>query len=249
MNTEMADGAAQRCVAQIGEALFGQPGMTLVEIAEKVKAKQPSPAGQGDALATLAGSWRARADKHELNALEADSIGDMPATVQDLETKCEVLREVAAQLEAALAARQPVECKYCDGSGSIHGTECGACQPVGQEPVALDAHGLRAIDFCIRDLKTMLSVAGDYDMDEQQVQSLTTAVETMELRKRWAAPPAQAVDLCVVRTALDAAEGLAAICASVDCYSREEVAASGREMQRQFAYARDLIDSSKAVQS
>lgn len=35
MNTEMADGAAQRCVAQIGEALFGQPGMTLVEIANR----------------------------------------------------------------------------------------------------------------------------------------------------------------------------------------------------------------------
>lgn len=32
MNT-MADGAAQRCVAQIGEALFGEPGMTLMEIA------------------------------------------------------------------------------------------------------------------------------------------------------------------------------------------------------------------------
>lgn len=36
MNT-MADGAAQRLVAQIGEALFGQPGLTLMELAEKVK--------------------------------------------------------------------------------------------------------------------------------------------------------------------------------------------------------------------
>ncbi len=33
----MADGAAQRLVAQIGEALFGQPGLTLMELAEKVK--------------------------------------------------------------------------------------------------------------------------------------------------------------------------------------------------------------------
>lgn len=32
MNTTMADGAAQRLVAQIGEALFGQPGLTLMEL-------------------------------------------------------------------------------------------------------------------------------------------------------------------------------------------------------------------------
>ncbi|WP_343649408.1 hypothetical protein [Stenotrophomonas sp.] len=37
MNTTMADGAAQRLVAQIGEALFGQPGLTLMELAEKVQ--------------------------------------------------------------------------------------------------------------------------------------------------------------------------------------------------------------------
>ncbi|WP_312738830.1 hypothetical protein [Stenotrophomonas sp.] len=37
MNTTMADGARERCVAQIGEALFGQPGLTLMELAEKVK--------------------------------------------------------------------------------------------------------------------------------------------------------------------------------------------------------------------
>ncbi len=75
MNT-MADGARERLVAQIGEALFGQPGLTLMELAEKVKGMrspflieeeplpadmrlgsvdyldylndQPSPAGQGD---------------------------------------------------------------------------------------------------------------------------------------------------------------------------------------------------------
>lgn len=36
MNT-MADGAAQRLVAQIADALFGQPGLTLMELAEKVR--------------------------------------------------------------------------------------------------------------------------------------------------------------------------------------------------------------------
>lgn len=62
---------------------------------------------QGDALATLSASWRTCAEKHDENAREADSIGDMTATVQYLETKSEVLRQVAAELEAALAARNP----------------------------------------------------------------------------------------------------------------------------------------------
>ncbi|KAA9003511.1 hypothetical protein FJU31_04195 [Stenotrophomonas cyclobalanopsidis] len=43
MNSSMADGAAQRLVAQIGEALFGQPGLTLMELAEAVKANTLSP--------------------------------------------------------------------------------------------------------------------------------------------------------------------------------------------------------------
>ncbi len=68
MNTNMADGAAQRLVAEMGQVLFGQPGLNLMELAEKVKGMtepnhlqrwsevigqtciQPSPAGQGDAL-------------------------------------------------------------------------------------------------------------------------------------------------------------------------------------------------------
>ncbi len=46
MNTSMADGAAQRLVAQIGDALFGQPGLTLMELAEKVKESQPTPSSR-----------------------------------------------------------------------------------------------------------------------------------------------------------------------------------------------------------
>jgi len=46
MNTTMADGARERLVAQIGEALFGQPGLTLMELAEKVKASQPTPSSR-----------------------------------------------------------------------------------------------------------------------------------------------------------------------------------------------------------
>lgn len=57
------------------------------------------------------------------------------------------------------------------------------------EPVALDAHGLRAIDYSIRDLKGLLENASDYDLDDITQQSLTTAIETMEMRKRWKAAP------------------------------------------------------------
>ncbi len=63
----------------------------------------------------------------------------------------------------------------------------------------------------------------------------------------YAAPPAKqpakAVDLGAVREALQAAEGLATVCASVDGYSREEVAASGRAMRQQFADALAKVDS------
>lgn len=69
---------------------------------------EPSPGGQGDALATLSARWRACADQHDENAREADSIGDMTATVQYLEMNAEALRQAAAELDAALAARQPV---------------------------------------------------------------------------------------------------------------------------------------------
>lgn len=61
--------------------------------------------------------------------------------------------------------------------------------------------------------------------------------------KAATSPPAQAVDRGAVREALQAAEGLATICASVDGYSREELAASGRAMRQQFADALAKVDS------
>jgi len=57
------------------------------------------------------------------------------------------------------------------------------------EPPALNEHGLRALDLCIGDLRGMLDLAKDYDLDDMQQQSLLTAIETLELRKRWKAAP------------------------------------------------------------
>lgn len=52
MNTTMADGAHDRLVAQIGEALFDQPGMTLTELANQVREIR----GTGPALLLPPGS-------------------------------------------------------------------------------------------------------------------------------------------------------------------------------------------------
>ncbi len=61
----------------------------------------------GDALLSLVSQWRADADENELRAREADSIGIAQATLtHDLRMK--MLSQHADQLEAALAARQPM---------------------------------------------------------------------------------------------------------------------------------------------
>ncbi|WP_277381583.1 hypothetical protein [Stenotrophomonas maltophilia] len=55
MNTTMADGAEQRLDAQIAEALFGQPGMSKMDVANRVRELRGDgpallvPRGQGDA--------------------------------------------------------------------------------------------------------------------------------------------------------------------------------------------------------
>ncbi|MCC8492399.1 hypothetical protein ABQW67_19825 [Xanthomonas hortorum] len=67
----------------------------------------PDAGSGGDVLLSLISQWRANADENELHALEADSIGIPQATcTHDLRMK--LLRQHADQLEAALAARQPV---------------------------------------------------------------------------------------------------------------------------------------------
>lgn len=106
-----------------------------------------------------------------------------------------------------------------------------ARQPVGQDnPLMAYADSYRRMANLGSGRVSCLSVA--YDIETNMA--------------KHAAPPAQAVDLGPLRAALDAAEGLAVVCASVDGYSREEVAASGQAMRQQFADARALIDS-KAV--
>lgn len=110
------------------------------------------------------------------------------------------------------------------------GEAIAARQPVG-EPVAW---GVRIGDS---DAWGYVEVESDADFIGKK------SGLTYEKKPLYAAPPAQAVDLSAVRYALDAAEGLAVACASVDGFSREELASAGREMRTQFSDARALIDS------
>lgn len=81
MNTTMADGAHDRLVAQIGESLFDQPGMTLTEQANRVRELRGGgpallgPRGQGDAVVTdemVDNAW------HRFEAAMQASDGDAP---------------------------------------------------------------------------------------------------------------------------------------------------------------------------
>lgn len=118
-------------------------------------------------------------------------------------------------------------------------------QVVGHGPVTVEAvatvrrwsNGDRYIDW--------LTEGGIADLEVGDVLMVSDRAITDEdgSGEVYTTPPAQAVDLGAVREALQAAEGLATICASVDGYSREEVAASGRAMKRQFADVLAKVDS------
>ena len=108
MNTNMAEGASERLDAQIADALFGQPGMSKMDVANRLRQLRgagaplladvgnpvsPFPACQGDALPARTGyaiatNWREQASRLRVGRA--------------------TLIRCAAELEAALAARQPV---------------------------------------------------------------------------------------------------------------------------------------------
>lgn len=78
MNT-MADGARDRLVEQIGEALFGQPGLTLMELAEKVKGMNLQTAHAAYKTGKAIGRREA-----ELEAAARQPVGENPAWRDEL---------------------------------------------------------------------------------------------------------------------------------------------------------------------
>lgn len=216
---------------------------------------QPSPGGQGDALAMI--------QRYD-DACIAFTLSVTDERCDDTKRR-ELRRAVTAarnEVVFALAARQPVGEDWQrianewadatangvqwlrnirDGASTV--ADALACmesnveriqqikpQPVGVPTAWMHTHKATGrVEFGLSPM---------YDCDSNAEKWDSVALYT--------APPAQAVDLGAVRYALDAAEGLAVACASVDGFSREEIASAGREMRKQFADARALIDG-KAV--
>lgn len=141
MNSTMADGARERLVAQIGEALFGQPGLTLMELAEKVKASRSNAAPLGYVRAEAIKALR---EDDEVTGVmvhvdeRTDSVPvylaarqpaphDVPWQVAScamamLIQKGEIHNEVTVALAEAIAARQPVDPEHghIDPNWSLH---------------------------------------------------------------------------------------------------------------------------------
>lgn len=100
MNTTMVDGAEQRLDAQIAEERFGQPGMSKMDVANRVRElRGDGPAllvaVQGDALASLQQEYDRLLAAFDRQVEAAEKIA---ATVLDQEDRIE-------ELEAALAAQ------------------------------------------------------------------------------------------------------------------------------------------------
>ncbi len=115
----------------------------------------------------------------------------------DREQKPAAAQEAVYQLRSTDDDRAWVDCtegefNWWQGR-SRESRKLFAAAPVAAAPVDLDAHGLRALDNCIRDLRRLLELADDFALDEMQIQSLWTAIESMELRKVMSAPAAPAL--------------------------------------------------------
>ncbi|EPG2416615.1 hypothetical protein QEK82_001554 [Stenotrophomonas maltophilia] len=239
-------------------------------------AAQPSPGGQGDAShywpevdRILVDAYVAGSEGDEFDMIAArNAIHTALAARQPSKQPDSVALGEATEFCTQKAARQPVgepvaevsrETFSSDGTSDIIkpnlpvGTKLYTAPPA-QQPAQVYLDGLdRALGEAIDQRDRYHEVADDLaghiaaitgvDIGEHSSANCPwqNAIEAAEEYK-----PAQVVDLGPVRAALDAAEGLAVVCASVDGYSREEVAASGRAMTQQFADARALIDS-KAV--
>lgn len=233
----------QRFTTLHGET-YAYSAEQMQDYARAALSAQPSPGGQDALLASLVARWRK----------DAEEIGASNNMLCQKIANCTMRH--AAELQAALAARQPeTDEQYADEQALIDhldslmddGGQGGekwepaqaaiagiiaARQPVGNEPAFYLSAGawghIRVPMTPTRDVK-----AFRHGFDHGDT----------ELVPFYAAPPAQAVDLGPVRAALQAAEALCVCCASVDGYSRGELNAFGQNMRSQFTDALALIDS------
>ena len=170
MNTAMADGAAQRLVAQIGEALFGQPGLTLMELAEKVKQHDLSldhTIGERDRYHEVADELAGH-----IAAITGVDIGEHSSANCPWQNAIEAAEEYQPA-QPSLAGQGD----YVQGSDELRGRSEGeraayregleegkkvaARQPVAQQP----AYNAAGISLTACQLHEALLMAGDPELD------------------------------------------------------------------------------------
>jgi len=169
MNTSMADGAAQRLVAEMAQTLFGQPGLTLMELAEKVKEMQPAPA-------TTVLGLRVVADP-----------AVQPGTFEIRTPSLAGQEQARGQFEAWYVEnafdyeKNPIGSRECSLMWKAWQAALAARQPVGQEPYGWVLHAPGGPVFC-----------PTKDRDVMEDASRPECITCVEV---YNAPPAHALDL------------------------------------------------------
>lgn len=132
MNTFMADGAAQRQVAEMGLILFGQPGLTLMELAEKVKGMAQSD-GQSTALQAAVSAIYFDDCSGYLSALRTVVGALDPALGKLLERDPAAAYEASTSRQSIIAANQPSQREPVAVVGhdlTLHWTGTGSIAPL-----------------------------------------------------------------------------------------------------------------------
>jgi len=201
MNTTMADGASERLDAQIADALFGQPGMSKMDVANRLwQLRGYGGALLGSAAYPVAWMWPHPED----GSVRFTSDGDVATEAASMGRAVSALYRVPVQEHAQPASqRDPLVdtarrnirqfISKASFSGSVDKQAALSCvevleealaarQPVGEEPIGrvFSDHGILGIEW--RD--GMVPPPG---------------------ATLYAAPPPQAGDLGPVREALQAA--------------------------------------------
>ncbi|HIE5512995.1 TPA: hypothetical protein ACXNQL_002235 [Stenotrophomonas maltophilia] len=218
MNTTMADGASERLDAQIADALFGQPGMSKMELANRLRELRgagapvladvgnpisPSPARQGEAHDCLAATLGDLLLRGWIDDVSGKLIGE--AARKDMAT--------------ALAARQPVAAAVKD-SLTVGGGQTLVQEPAGWQTMASCPRDGTAVllrwgedhvspGWWCADATPIQNEDGTWSSDNggfpwaffdlnDGVAFVNHAVDTVHGPTHWAPyvyPPAQAVDL------------------------------------------------------
>ena len=266
MNTELPDAAVQKMTAQIGEALFGQPGLDLIEIANRCVAERSRFGFEPILHASI---FDACSD--ELNHLRADMsqiAGCLPGVyymdppdggnvsipeqvrrmAEDAAQHRRAVQPSPAGQEDALVTDAMVEAAHAaywahpDDSGEDRPCIRAALEAAlaARQPVGQEPVAWQGKGNCP-------GVIGQwhYISEDEYRHNIEHPIAGYEVRALYAAPPAQAVDLGQFREAVEH-WGRDLLSDHLGGYLGGK---AWDEASAKLARLRALIDSSKAVQS